>query len=265
MEWFELAAGGRMRRILVFALLGFIGCGGKSGHTGDGGISAGGQAGALAGAANGDATAGAANNLAGGTAGGGTSGMGGMAITQAPTPCEGACMDTGPRPMPLPRPTCPTQQPQVGDACSVADLLCSYGDAPTPRCRAYYHCENGSWAPDAALNNYPCLMNADCPDVAANLSQCTLENAGIPCAYPDQLCYCASGKNKQAGAPGYWNCYGAPMNQNCPATLPNIGEGCAVQGLECHYAVDGCSAPPHSTVFCREGAWEDGEPLGCLG
>ncbi len=256
-------AGRCARTILVCGLATCLGCGGKSGRAPDEVMSAGGQPGAAAGAANSWPTAGADNGSPGGTEAAG--GTGGAAIVQAPTPCEGPCMDTGPRPTPLPRPICPLQEPQVGEACSVPDLLCSYGDAPTPRCRGYYQCENGSWTEDAALNNFPCLANADCPATAANVSQCTLENTGIPCAYPDQLCYCASGKNKQTGAPGYWNCYGAPVNQDCPATLPNIGEGCAEQGLECHYAVDGCTAPPHSTVFCRDGAWEDGEPLGCLG
>jgi hypothetical protein len=241
--------------ILIVTLVFSASCGGKSSETMGPRASAGGREQSAAGASSG-------GNAASAT-GPSTGSAGVAAIAQAPTPCEGGCMDTGLRPSPLPRPSCPLEEPQRGDPCSAEDLLCGYGDAPTPRCREYYRCQNGGWTKDPSLDQYPCVMNTNCPDMAENLSACTLETAGVPCAYPGLLCFCATGKNSQPGARGYWNCYGPPMNSDCPATLPNIGEGCAAQGLECHYAVDGCSAPPHSTVFCREGAWEDGEALIC--
>jgi hypothetical protein len=146
--------------------------------------------------------------------------------------------------------------------CDTDQLECSYGDSPTPHCRRYYLCDSGSWQLDSF---FVCqeLPDGYCPAEPEQAEQCVVEIPGLPCIYPgDVSCVCQAHLGAP-GAPGGWNCYGPPVNTACPATLPNIGEGCSTNGVQCNYAVDGCSAPPNSTVYCFDGAWEEGEGLSC--
>jgi len=207
----------------------------------------------------------------GGSAGapdiGAASGAGGPGMLASggkpsPDPCVGACTNTSARPAPLPRPQCPELEPSAGAACSEADLRCSYGDAPTPRCRTYYRCSASKWALDAS-DAYPCVTATQCPSAPPQGAACQVEVPGVPCAYTGLLCFCEAASDAAAGADGHWGCYGPPADPACPALLPNLGEGCATQALECHYASNGCTAPPNSTVFCRGGAWEEGQELLC--
>lgn len=164
------------------------------------------------------------------------------------------CPDPGTRPSTLPPPVCPEAEPGVGGECADEGLACSYGDSPTPHCRRYYDCAGGAWELSPANANYTCTAISDCPAKPAFEEACGEAEPGIPCVYGNVLCFCDG---------GYWNCFGPPANEDCPLVLPNIGDGCTEQALECNYASDGCWAPPNSTVFCHDGAWEEGEKLSC--
>jgi hypothetical protein len=68
------------------------------------------------------------------------------------------------------------------------------------------------------------------------------------------------------GTSGRTDCYGPPASLECPEMLPNIGERCQSQGLQCNYPFEPGECPPrHTTVLCFRGEWEEGEPLGCPG
>lgn len=192
-------------------------------------------------------------------------------VSELAEPCGGPCEDDGERPEPLPRPHCPATEPSLGDPCNMENLVCSYGDSLTPHCRTYYECteEAGQsiWMASALVDQqaWPCLpLPSDyCPaEVPASGDACVIEAPGIPCGYAEVSCLC-SARTPTPGAPGSWDCYGAPRNTACPATLPNIGEGCGEEqeGIQCNYSL--VCAPPHSSVFCYRGEWEPGEDPGC--
>jgi hypothetical protein len=48
-----------------------------------------------------------------------------------------------------------------------------------------------------------------------------------------------------------WVCAPPPSDARCPGEIPQLGGGCADQGLDCNY---GCQDPMH--VQCNNGAWE---------
>jgi hypothetical protein len=239
-EWCRLNATGVL---FIAAAFSVEGCSGSSSNNGRGAPGASGS--------NGGAS--------------GTTLTAGTSATPSPSPCEGRCPDTAERPTPLPRPNCPEVEPDPGSECEDPDLECSYGDSPTPACRHHYQCKSAAWnvLSDAA---HPCVMPVDCPAAPPAVgTSCTVSSPGIPCDYGDQLCYCGRAPDDlSVGVPGTWACFGAPVNPACPARLPNIGEGCEPQALACDYAINGCTAPPDSTVFCRDGAWEEGEKLRCI-
>jgi hypothetical protein len=179
--------------------------------------------------------------------------------------CFGGCEDHVPRPEPLPRPQCPELEPESGESCSTQGLVCSYGDAPVAQCRHAYTCDAGGWALDTSPMSFrPCLALPEgyCPAAPAPMQACTVATPGIPCTYDALSCLCMA-RDPYPGAPGTWACYGPPENVACPATLPNLGEGCESNGTACDYAFDGCTADPNSSLFCYEGAWEQGEGYNC--
>jgi hypothetical protein len=219
---------------------------------------------------SGDETHGGGGGAIGGSSGtiAGNSNAGGSSGTEpdSPAPCYGGCKDPdAPRPPPLPRPICPESEPEVDAACDRSGLRCSYGTAKTPQCRDQYECRAGSWQPVESV--WPCSTHPAgyCPKAPQHEAACTIEieGIGIPCDYGAVRCSCVS-RVIQQDSPGMWVCIGPPENPACPAELPNLGEGCQENGLECNYAWDGCTAAPGSTVFCFDGAWEEGTPLVCL-
>jgi hypothetical protein len=167
--------------------------------------------------------------------------------------------------MPLPRPVCPELEPDDGASCPNQGLLCSYGDAPVAQCRHAYACDASVWHLDTSrMSSRPCLPLPDdyCPATPQHMQPCTVATPGIPCSYEALSCLCMA-REPRPGAAGTWACYGPPENAACPATLPNLGEGCASNGAACDYSFDGCTADPNSSLFCYEGAWERGEGYSC--
>jgi len=141
--------------------------------------------------------------------------------------------------------------------------VCSYGDAVTPTCRKYYECADKLWRLDPGIDSerYPCdePPAGYCPAAPPEHdTKCTPIAGRAPCVYADVTCGCVNGQHWAAGGLDQWLCYGPPADPRCPKSLPNIGEGCATQGVQCSY-IEACELPPYSSAFCREGAWEEGE------
>jgi len=241
-------------RILSEAAIALLlaGCSGKSASS-NGGASGANGAGGSAGSVS--ATAGAA-------------GSGAAGKDEPPGSkdvCFGGCQDDTPRPRPLPRPVCPEQEPEDGADCATPSLTCSYGDAPIAQCRHAYSCDAGVWKLDTSrMSSRPCepLPESYCPATPQHMMPCTVAIPGIPCPYEGLSCLCLA-RDPAPGRPGNWVCYGPPQNPACPAELPNLGEGCASNGTACDYSFDGCTADPNSSLFCYEGAWEQGEGYNC--
>jgi hypothetical protein len=212
--------------------------------------------------ADSDSNAGKGSNA---DAGSGNSGGVDNNASVSSSPCiDQPCSDTGPRPTPLPRPHCPTTEPNAGDTCSNASLYCEYGDSPAVNCRTAYTCAKAdagtAWVADIALSKvYACDSAASCPSTPAPRTPCDVGSLGSACKYPGLVCSCRLSSHHMPG----WSCLGAPENPICPEYLPNIGEGCAPNGVECDYAVDSCDPTPNRTLFCYEGAWERGRDLTC--
>jgi hypothetical protein len=179
--------------------------------------------------------------------------------------CYGGCDSGGaPRAVPLERPLCPSIEPNIGQGCTSSSLACSYGDAVVSWCRRHYECRNGSWQqPEAVTTHHPALCSplppAACPERPPHETPCEVrpveQGSSIPCEYPGLNCWCEA-LRQEAGNPGTWGCYGPPLDERCPSTLPNVGEGCATPGVERNYVPNGCYSFPFSTVFCFEGQWE---------
>jgi hypothetical protein len=246
------------------------GCGGKgsSNHVSSSAGSSGSPHGGSSAQAGSGAAAGSSSGAVGGS--GGQSGGGdGEADTEAGLPCvkdplmrQAPCQTGGEHALPGPRPFCPDTEPGLGDTCDNPGLLCSYGDAVTPTCRKYYACAENEWRLDPHIDaeRYPCDEPAAgyCPaEPPPYHTSCTPVPGRAPCVYADVLCACVSGHHWAAGT-DEWLCYGPPRDPNCPRSLPNIGEGCSTPGVQCSYIED-CELPPYSTVFCRNGVWEEGE------
>lgn len=220
-------------------------------------------------AERGSSAAGAGGDSAGSIGGSATSpSAGASGSAQASSlPCvDVPCTDTGPRPTTLPRPQCPTTEPSVGDSCTINALYCGYGDSPAANCRRAYTCTqtNGSsqWLLDATVTQAgPCVMPiaGQCPPAAAPRMPCDRGALSVACQYPGLVCQCQLSSRDLPG----WVCLGAPENILCPELLPNVGDGCAPNGIECDYAVNSCDPTPNRTLFCYQGAWERGQDLAC--
>jgi len=158
-----------------------------------------------------------------------------------------------------PRPVCPETPPTDGAECSNPDLWCGYGTDLRADCREMYVCESdGIWTLRKGAD-YQCTQPADnaCPQAPIPGASCSLIDAGVAyggivCEYDGfVLCTCSFEQRIMQ-----WQCFDPPGNSRCPPVLPNYGEGCDIQALNCTYG-DPC-LPSGATVFCRRGAWEEG-------
>jgi len=181
------------------------------------------------------------------------------------TPCYGGCTTQVDRPKPSAPPVCPATEPGAGSACANESLRCSYGDSSTAQCRRIHQCMAGTWEADTSISSrYSCdPLPADyCPAEPHHQQPCTIATVGMPCTYGELSCVCFA-RDPAPGKPGNWLCYGPPANPACPALVPNLGAGCASKGLACNYDGDACQAAPNSSLFCFDGAWEEGEGYNC--
>jgi hypothetical protein len=156
----------------------------------------------------------------------------------------------------VPRPKCPEELPEAGDPCTVANLVCGYGNRARSDCRALFTCTQSKWK----ASPWPCLAAPDgfCPaappPIGESCDVTRFANFGtVPiCEYGTTVaCYCAGNRLMD---PHVWGCNAPPTTEGCPEVPPNVGEGCSAQGLECTYG--GPCQPGGGRWFCRNGAWE---------
>lgn len=177
-------------------------------------------------------------------------------------PCYGPCEDDSgsTRPLPLTRPICPEAPPSLGDACDVAIDLCTYGDSSSTTCRTFFTCADGEWRVPERFSGIVCQQPRDCPAEFPHGDACALESVNelAGCEYPGGYsCFCSRGSLQ-------WGCWGPPIDTRCPERLPNIGEGCDVQALQCSYAPNGCNVLSTAGVLCFDGVWQE-SGLSCFG
>ena len=147
------------------------------------------------------------------------------------------------RPLALPRPVCPNAVPEIGTRCTPNGIECSYGESLAFGCRRSLVC-NGRWEVERTgeCTVYP----STCPEEPSPGESCYARFWSYDplCEYEAGIgCHCSS----------EWECYGPPDDPNCPTIPPNLGEGCAIEGLYCRYG-DPCRHG-HS-LLCGHGAWE---------
>lgn len=179
---------------------------------------------------------------------------------------------SGPRAVPLPRPSCPEDEPEEGSDCSQEALRCSYGSSARPDCRPTYACTGGAWKATEVFTNASACTEAppaQCPDSLPEDGAACATGSGIPCEYGSTLCYCPTlcgpaSPNHCPNGKNHWHCYDPPEDPECPELPPNLGEGCAQQGVECYYG-DPCSQSSGRSFFCREGVWEFADSGSCGG
>jgi hypothetical protein len=170
---------------------------------------------------------------------------------------------TGARVEPLPRPRCPEEEPSAGEACTVTDEECSYGDSASFACRKGYLCSADGWVestrpcPEAPANHCPAKIQ---PGVECT-SDARSPSSEPVCEYDAVVCHCptcAIGSPCSTGK--VWTCIAPPVDLDCPDVPPNVGEGCEENTQRCVYG-----NPCHGgvAVFCRRGAWER-EASGCI-
>ncbi|HEX2672087.1 MAG TPA: hypothetical protein VHM25_14500 [Polyangiaceae bacterium] len=257
----------RLAGYLGIALLFATACGGStqapsSNQAGTAGATSAASGGSLS---SGGTNGGAANANAGTSATAGSAVAGNLGSDNGKTPCYGGCATHPERPAPSAPPACPTSEPAAGAACDRDALRCGYGDSRAVQCRRLYECLNGAWQADVSISQrYSCdpLPTDYCPTTPQHEQPCVIANVGMPCTYGELSCICFA-SSPMPGKPGNWLCYGPPANPQCPATAPNLGDGCSSNGLGCNYDADACNAAPTSSLFCFDGAWEQGEGYNC--
>lgn len=186
-------------------------------------------------------------------------------------PCPGGCEDEDEldRVVPGPRPECPDEQPTEGSSCSevTLDLSCSYGEAANTSCRTFARCVGVTWQiTDPA---FECHDPEDgfCPnEQPEQFSKCTVGSHGsiATCQYPTNVTCACGTRERQPGDASQWGCVGPPSDPRCPVQIPNAGEGCDVQALQCTYAPSACEGQIYDTVFCYQGQWEYVTSKNCL-
>jgi hypothetical protein len=217
---------------------GSAGSAGKGPATGGAQSGGGGEAGSTetensAGATGGGGDGSSASGGLGGTSGGGGAGAGGSAGA-------GVASD------------CPSTAPEIGSACGVQGLDCSFGDSPFPECRDHVVCSQEKWGRGAGSGACEEAPPGVCPDsVPPAQSECSSTDLGARCAFDDgSLCTCVRQLCGGAGCTDLpypqWNCsHAAP---GCPLVAPNAGTSCAAPAT-CEYEYCGLLAR------CVDGTW----------
>ncbi|HEY2733917.1 MAG TPA: hypothetical protein VGI70_08030, partial [Polyangiales bacterium] len=173
-------------------------------------------------------------------------------------------------------PRCPSEPPQVGDAClpDPAPLHCEYGGDATRRCTTIARCglqADGSFSFQLETDTR-CVPNAaDClarfdSDAASSIDAADGGDSDpcgdhyLSCDYPEGACACLP----QSFSLFTWTCRSrgdvTPTPATalaCPKVRPLAGDSCANEGETCDY--DGtCESRPSlgPTMFCQSGYWK---------
>jgi len=174
--------------------------------------------------------------------------------------------------LPIPRPVCPEMPPTEGTACadpgtpiSNMGTVCGYGASTRTDCRQIYQCKSdGTWGLNDSAHfayKYSCKEPPEdaCPETPTPgescetvLSSATVTN--VVCEYEGlTVCTCSKDQALFSGSGVSWQCFEPPSDSRCPPIMPNFGEGCEVQALECVYN-DPCIVSGDA-VLCRRGEW----------
>jgi len=178
--------------------------------------------------------------------------------------------------LPIPRPVCPEMPPTEGTACADPgtpipnmgtehnSLVCGYGTSPRTDCRQIYQCKSdGTWGLNDSAHfawKYSCEVPPEdaCPETPTPGESCgtvlsdTVTN--VVCEYEGlTVCTCSGTQALYSASGVSWQCFEPPSDSRCPPIMPNFGEGCEVQALECVYN-DPCIVSGDA-VFCRRGEW----------
>lgn len=150
-------------------------------------------------------------------------------------------------PGPLARNGCPLTEPSVAP-CDRDGVTCTYGDSLTADCRREWMCINGLWGAkdwperceaigDRACGGAPPVQGASC--CATRPVRCEYQTPGV-------VCDC-----DPSWSPPTWDCrtLDSRLDPACPERLPNRGQDCDVEGLECEY--DLCV----EQAVCMAGRW----------
>lgn len=168
---------------------------------------------------------------------------------------------------------CPSQAPALDTPCAaqLASLICSYGDDPRPRCRAYFQCDGSQWKDYVVDNKAHCAGGSAC-GTAASGSTCG-DAVGAFCFNGNALCECMTagecfgigGAGGSGGNQVLDGCYCCVEPEAigpagaCPATPPNSGDDCTGNGGICRYH-DPCHLG--GMFLCTAGLWQWKEASG---
>lgn len=173
--------------------------------------------------------------------------------------------------LPIPRPVCPETPPTEGTACTDAGTSisgipvnhqCGYGTSLRADCREVYYCtSDGTWGLYDPTYRYACEAPPQdaCPETPTPGESCeTVLSATVlevVCEFEGfTICTCSRVQTLMSGSlSASWRCFEPPGDSRCPPIMPNFGEGCDVQALECVYN-DPCF-DSGDAVFCRRGEW----------
>ena len=153
--------------------------------------------------------------------------------------------------VPVTMTACPPMPPSAGTTCTREGLVCTFGDDPRASCRTRATCTSATWA----ITSPRCVpLPTDCPATPSAGAVCgTPDNV---CAYADGTrCNCAfcplSGPACMPTPPPHYFCVPPPSNAQCPRLMPNLGDACTSNGVQCDY--DGCGSG--MTVECTNNVW----------
>ena len=157
---------------------------------------------------------------------------------------------------------CPTAPPTDGSACPTDGLDCSWGTDARYGCRIAAVCNAGLWSRFPATGTWNCpAPEPQCPIASPGGGDgCTDAELGLTCIYDGAAYTCANCNGNLCFTSNSW--FESDVDVTCPdAPLPNLGDPCTMDGLECDY--NHCSDDQEMShgwvhgvaIACNSGTW----------
>jgi hypothetical protein len=153
---------------------------------------------------------------------------------------------------------CPATPVANRDPCTTPGQWCSWGDDPRYGCRVHAECGNNlRWDRTPPAGDEPCPPTVPtCPTTQMEFNQnCTGADLGLTCVFMDTAYTCTKCDGTLCFQQNQWN--STPLDAKCPDPLPNLGDACADEGLQCDYNSCADDQAMHEE-------WASGVPLTCL-